>query len=108
MGKYIDAENFRELGHKMSSEDWSEITEIVGDNTIKGSLIKDRRKRYYAVHHGEIVPCHLIAKKDRDGRGAYAANSKRDKRRFQVAYEDIKVARDKAIEYKRRTEPDCV
>lgn len=70
--------------------------------------IKNFRKIYYAVHCGEIVPCHLIAKKDRDERGAYAANSKRDKRRFQVAYEDINIARDNAIEYKRRFEPDCV
>lgn len=75
---------------------------------MKGSLIKDQRKVYYAVHQTEIVKCHLIAKKDRDGRGAFAANSKRDKRRFQVAYEDYNVARDKAIEYGRRYEPDFV
>lgn len=92
----------------MSPEDWSEITAIVGDNPIKGSLVKDKRKTYYAVHHTEIVKCHLIAKKDRDGRGAYAANSKRDKRRFQVAYETIEEARDRAIAYGRRYEPDCI
>ena len=65
------------------------------------------RQVFWAVHNYEVIPCHIVTKKDRDGRGKYAANSKRDKRRFQVAYEDIKVARDKAIEYKKRFEPDC-
>lgn len=106
--KGINAKTFLELGQKMNPEDWSEVTKEVGTDPIKGSLIKDRRKVYYAVHQTEIVKCHLIAKKDRDGRGAYAANSKRDKRRFQVAYEDYNVARDKAIEYGRRYEPDFV
>ena len=44
------------------------------------------RQVFYAVHDYEVIPCHLIAKKDRDGRGKYAANSKRDKRRFQAAF----------------------
>ncbi len=44
------------------------------------------RQVFWAVHNYEVIPCHLIAKKDRDGRGKYAANSKRDKRRFQTAY----------------------
>lgn len=46
------------------------------------------RQVFYAVHDYEVIPCHLIAKKDRDNRGKYAANSKRDKRRFHVAYTD--------------------
>ena len=60
---------------------------------------KKSRKTYYAVSHGHVVKCHLINKADRDGRGKYAANSKRDKRRFQEAYEDEAVARDKAISW---------
>lgn len=64
------------------------------------------RQVFYAVHNGQIVPCHLIAKKDRDGRGKYAANSKRDKRRFQVAYANPEIARDVAIQYQKRYEPD--
>ena len=54
---------------------------------------------YYAAHNYEIIPCHLIAQKDRDDRGKYAANSKRDKRRFQVAYATIEEAREKVAEY---------
>lgn len=54
---------------------------------------------YFAVHNYEIIPCHLIAAKDRDERGKYAANSKRDKRRFQVAYKTIQEAREKVLEY---------
>jgi hypothetical protein len=58
-----------------------------------------RRKTYYAVYRNEIVPCHLIAKKDRDWRGAFAANSKRDKRRFLTVYDTIEEATRKAAEY---------
>lgn len=58
-----------------------------------------RRKIYYAVHCGEIVPCHLIAKKDRDGRGKYAANSKRDKRRFLTAYANPEDAHNAVVRY---------
>lgn len=47
------------------------------------------RQVFWAVHDYEIIPCHIIAKKDRDGRGKYAANSKRDKRRFQTAYANL-------------------
>ena len=46
------------------------------------------RQVFWAVHDYEVIPCHIIAKKDRDGRGKYAANSKRDKRRFQTAFAD--------------------
>lgn len=54
---------------------------------------------YYAAHNYEIIPCHLVAPKDRDSRGKYAANSKRDNRRFQVAYATIEEAREKVAEY---------
>ena len=57
------------------------------------------KKTYYAVHDYEIIPCHLIAKKDRDGRGRYAANSKRDKQRFQTAYDNLQDARDAVVRY---------
>lgn len=46
------------------------------------------RQVFYAVHGVEVIPCHLVSRKDRDGRGKYAANSKKDKRRFQTAYAD--------------------
>lgn len=56
-------------------------------------------RNYYAVHNYEIIPCHLIAKKDRyDGR-KYAANSKRDKRRFAEASATLEEAQDKVIKY---------
>jgi hypothetical protein len=57
------------------------------------------RQVFYAAHNYEVIPCHLIAPKDRDGRGKYAANSKRDKRRFQVAYADREEAEREVIEY---------
>jgi len=57
------------------------------------------RQVFWAVHNYEIIPCHLIAKKDRDGRGKYAANPRRDKRRFQSAFADPEEARKKVIEY---------
>jgi hypothetical protein len=60
------------------------------------------RETYYAAHCYEIIPCHLVAKKDRDGRGKYAANSKRDKRRFQVAYKTREEAREKVVEYEQK------
>lgn len=67
------------------------------------------RTVFYAVHRNEVVPCHLIAKKDRDGRGKYAANSKRDKRRFQTAYADRESAVDQAIKYARyMRDPDMI
>ena len=59
------------------------------------------RRVFYAVHDYEIIPCHLIAKKDRDGRGKFAANSKRDKRRFQTAYTNLEDARDEVAKYER-------
>lgn len=62
-------------------------------------MARKNRITYYAVHRGEIIPCHLIARKDRDGRGKYAANSKRDKRRFPEAFTTIEEARDKAVQY---------
>jgi hypothetical protein len=58
-----------------------------------------RRRTYYAVYRNEVIPCHLIAKKDRDWRGAFAANSKRDKRRFLIAYDTIEEAIQKVAEY---------
>ena len=57
------------------------------------------RQVFYAVHDYEVIPCHLIAKKDRDFRGKYAANSKRDKRRFHVAYADPEEAHKRVAEY---------
>ena len=57
------------------------------------------RQTFYAVHDYEIIPCHLIAKKDRyDGR-KYAANSKRDKRRFQNAYFNREDAENAVAQY---------
>lgn len=65
------------------------------------------RRVFYAVHNYEIIPCHLIAKKDRDGRGKFAANSKRDKRRFQTAYTNLEDARDEVAKYERyMSQPD--
>lgn len=67
------------------------------------------RKVFYAVHRNEVVPCHLIAKKDRDGRGKYAANSKRDKRRFQTAYESKDDAMEQTAKYERyMKDPDII
>ena len=67
------------------------------------------RKTFYAVHDYEIIPCHLIAKKDRDGRGKYGANSKRDKRRFQTAYENRDDAIEQVIKYARyMRDPDMI
>lgn len=57
------------------------------------------RKTYYAVHHYEIIPCHLIAKKDRSDGGKYAANSKRDKRRFAEAFATREEAQDRVVKY---------
>lgn len=56
------------------------------------------RQVFYAVHDYEIIPCHLIAKKDSDGR-KYAANSKRDKRRFQEAFATLEEARENVARY---------
>ena len=67
------------------------------------------RTVFYAVHRNEIIPCHLIAKKDRDGRGKYAANSKRDKRRFQTAYENRDDAVEQVVKYERyMRQPDTI
>lgn len=60
------------------------------------------KKIFYAVNGYTITPCHLVAPKDRDSRGKYAANSKRDKRRFQTAYETKEEAEAKVIEYEER------
>lgn len=57
------------------------------------------RQVFWAVNKNEVIPCHLIAKKDRDGRGKYAANSKRDKRRFQAAFADPEEAHKAAAQY---------
>lgn len=57
------------------------------------------RQVFWAVHNHEVIPCHIIAKKDRDGRGKYAANSKRDKRRFQTAYANPDDAHKVASQY---------
>ena len=57
------------------------------------------RQVFWAVHDYEIIPCHLIAKKDRyDGR-KYAANSRRDKRRFQNAYSSRENAENAVAQY---------
>lgn len=60
------------------------------------------KKIFYAVSGYDITPCHLVAPKDRDGRGKYAANSKRDKRRFHVAYSTKEEAEAKVVEYEMR------
>lgn len=64
------------------------------------------KKVFYAAHCYEIIKCHLIAKKDRDGRGKYAANSKRDKRRFQIAFPTYEEAQEKVIEYAEKMKSD--
>lgn len=56
------------------------------------------KKTFYAVHGIEVVPCHLVAKKDRTNGQKYAANSKRDKRRFQSAYAEAEDAHREAKE----------
>ena len=60
------------------------------------------RQVFWAVHRYEVIPCHLIAPKDRDGRGKYAANSRRDKRRFHFAYSDPDEARKAVARYERQ------
>lgn len=57
------------------------------------------RQVFWAVHDYEVIPCHLIARKDRDGRGKYAANSKRDKRRFQTAFVNPEDAYKAVVQY---------
>lgn len=65
------------------------------------------RKMFWAVHNYEVIPCHLIAKKDRDGRGKYAANSKRDKRRFQTAFTNPDDAYNAVVQYEKyMNQPD--
>lgn len=65
------------------------------------------RQVFWAVHKYEVIPCHIIAKKDRDGRGKYAANSKRDKRRFQSAYANPDEAYKAVTQYENYTsQPD--
>lgn len=65
------------------------------------------RQVFWAVHRNEVIPCHIIAKKDRDGRGKYAANSKRDKRRFQTAYANCDDAYKAVVQYEIYTsQPD--
>ncbi len=60
------------------------------------------RQVFWAVQGYEIIQCHLIAKKDRDSRGKYAAISKRDKRRFQTAYADTEDAHNAVAEYEKQ------
>lgn len=57
------------------------------------------RQVFWAANKCEVIPCHLIAKKDRDSRGKYAANSRRDKRRFTIAYSSREEAEQKVAEY---------
>lgn len=45
-------------------------------------------KTYYAVQGIEIIPCHVIAKKDRTDGRKFAADSRRDFRRFASAFPD--------------------
>lgn len=52
---------------------------------------------FFAVHRYEIIPCHLIARKDRTDGLRYAANSKRDNRRFRTAFSDYAQA-SRAVE----------
>lgn len=59
------------------------------------------RQVFWAVRDYEVIPCHLIAKKDRDSRGKYAANSRRDKRRFQTAFADPDDAHKAVERYKK-------
>lgn len=68
-----------------------------------------KRKIFYAVHDYEIIPCHLINKKDRHDGRRYAANSKRDKRRFQTAFETREEAMKKIVVFERyMSDPDIV
>ena len=76
------------------------------DNGEKGNK---KRQVFYAVHDYEIIPCHIVARKDRDHRGKYAANSKRDKRRFQTAYNTIEEARREVVKYEEyMSNPDII
>lgn len=62
----------------------------------------NNKKTFYATQGYEIIPCHIVSKKYRDDRGIYAANSRRDRRRFLVAYETIDEARKKVVEYEKQ------
>jgi len=65
------------------------------------------RQVFWAIHDYEVIPCHIVAKKDRDSRGKYAANSKRDKRRFQTAYTNLDDALKAVAQYEIYTlQPD--
>ncbi len=65
------------------------------------------RQVFWAVHNCEVIQCHLIAKKDRDNRGKYAANSRRDKRRFQNAYSNPEDAYKEVARYEQyMSQPD--
>lgn len=65
------------------------------------------RQVFWAVHNYEVIPCHLIAKKDMDSRGKFAANSKRDKRRFQTAYTNPEDAHNEVAKYEQyMSQPD--
>lgn len=57
------------------------------------------RKTFRAVYRSEIVPCHRVAGRDRDGRGPFAADSGRDPRRFHTAFRTREEALRKATEY---------
>lgn len=54
-------------------------------------------KTYYAVQGIEVVPCHIIAKKDRTDGRKFAADSRRDSRRFAFAYPDREAAEQEAL-----------
>ena len=60
------------------------------------------RKTFYAVHRYEIVPCHLIARKDRRDGLRYAADSRRDSRRFSSAFGTKEEAAEAVAAYERK------
>ena len=65
------------------------------------------RQVFWVVHNDEVIPCHLIAKKDRDGRGKFAVNSKRNKRRFQTAYANPEDVHNEVAKYEQyMSQPD--
>lgn len=75
------------------------VCAICGMWHIGHTRVKTIKATFYAVHHYEIIRCHLTGKRTKEGKPIYAANSKRDKRKFLEAYLDIEEARKKAVEY---------
>ena len=65
------------------------------------------RKTFYTVQKIEIIRCHLIAAKDRTGNHRFAADSKRDKRRFSEAYANREEAKKKVIENEIKNQSDA-